>query len=307
MNQASIYGNPEERQRLVSRAVNLGLATNIFLAVVKTLAGILGHSQALLADGINSTSDVTYYVAVKIFTGHAGKPADREHPYGHHQMESIAALLVGAFVVTTGLAIFWNAVNDLFDLVSGGASAWHRLEMFTLWIALLTIIIKVILFMYTRTVGRRTDNAAALALASDHRNDIFSAVGVAAGISLGRFGWIWADPAAGAIVALLVLKTGIGILRDASAELMDTVPGEALDRQIHEIAGAVPGVLTVEDLGAHRFGPYFVVNITIGISGNLTVAEGDRIATEVEQRLYRGIGMLRRVYVHYHPPYVVPQ
>ncbi|MBN1895509.1 cation transporter, partial [bacterium] len=281
MAQPAPYLNPAERQRLVGRAVNLGLATNIFLAVVKTLSGILGHSQALLADGINSTSDVTYYIAVKIFTGHAGKPADREHPYGHHQMESIAALVVGAFVVTTGIAIFWKAINDVFDLFSGGGEIRPELERFTLWIALFTVIIKIVLYFFTHSVGRRTDNAAALALASDHRNDFFSAIGVAAGISLGRIGWVWADPAAGAIVALLVLKTGIDILREASSELMDTVPGEALDRQIRGIVRGVPGVVTVEDVGAHRFGPYFVVNVTIGIPGNLTVAEGDRIATEV--------------------------
>ena len=96
-----------DRDNLTRVTVNLGLFSNILLSIVKTCVGILGHSAALLADGINSTSDVVYYIAVKIFMKQAQKPADVEHPYGHRQLESISAILVGAFILTTGIAIFW--------------------------------------------------------------------------------------------------------------------------------------------------------------------------------------------------------
>ena len=294
--------NKPRRERIAGRMVNAGLLVNIILAVLKVSVGIIGHSRALLADGINSTSDVAYYIAVKIFTRLAGKPADREHPYGHHQMESIAAVVIGAFVITTAIAIFWDSINTAYDLlVNDGTAASGGFRLFSLLTACGTIITKVILFQTTRSAARSTSNAALMALAYDHRNDIFSSAGAAVGIALGWTGMLWGDPLAGACVALIVLRTGIFILRESSAELMDTIPADDLERQIREVASSVKGVEAIEDLGAHRFGPFFVVNITIGVDGTLSVAEGDRIATEVETALHEGIELLKTVYVHFHP------
>jgi cation diffusion facilitator family transporter len=121
----------KRRQKDAESVVNIGLFFNNILAFVKVFAGILGHSQGLLADGINSISDVIYFVVVKIFVQLSGKPADSEHPYGHHQLESIAALVVGAFVITTGAAIFWGSVNSAFDLFVGTAPQL-KVRMFAL-------------------------------------------------------------------------------------------------------------------------------------------------------------------------------
>src|SRR5512137_887999 len=109
----------QKNEQRSMRAVHSGLAANVLLAVLKTGAGIFGHSPALLADGINSTSDVAYYLVITVFMRLARKPADEEHPYGHSQMDTIAALVVGAFVITTAIAIFWDAMNDVYDLASG--------------------------------------------------------------------------------------------------------------------------------------------------------------------------------------------
>lgn len=290
----------QDRQTLSIRAVNLGLAVNIVLALLKVSIGIVGTSAALLADGINSTSDVAYYVVVRVFMRLAGKPADREHPYGHSQLESIAALIVGAFVITTAVAIFWDAVNKLYALWSGQAVSEGAAPI-ALAVALLTVAIKIGLMLYTRRVGKITGNLAVAALAKDHRNDIFAASGAALGIFLSLNGLPWGDPLAGAIVALLVLRTGIAILSDASADLMDTVPGDELAEQVQQVLAEVPGVMCVEEVYAHRFGPYLVLNLTVGIDGSLSVAAGDSIASAVERQLYERIDLLRRVHVHYHP------
>ena len=168
--------------------VNAGLAANVVLAGLKTSIGILGHSPALLADGINSASDVSYYVVVKIFMKLAGKPPDQEHPYGHTQLETIAALVVGSFIVATAVAIFFDAVNKVYDYFTG-TSTFAGAENIALWVALLTIVLKIILTIATRRIGRRAHNAAILALAHDHRNDVISATGAAVGISLGLIGY----------------------------------------------------------------------------------------------------------------------
>ncbi len=291
---------PNERARMGRRIVNLGLAWNFVLAVIKTAIGIFGHSAALLSDGINSTSDVAYYVVVKYFMNLAGRPADPEHPYGHHQMESIAALTVGSFIITSAIAIFWTSINNVFDLLKGGADVKTATQG-TLWVALFTVVVKIVLTAYTRAVGDRTGSLAIRALAVDHRNDIFSAVAASLGIFLARLGHHWVDPLAGALVALLILRTGISVLRQSSDDLMDSVPGNYLDGQIRSILKSIPEIRRVEEIRAHRFGPYFVINLVIGLDGALDVSAGDAIATRAEQMLTQRIEMVRRVYVHYHP------
>jgi len=289
-----------QRERKGNLAVNLGLAANIFLAVLKTSFGILGHSPALLADGVNSTSDVAYYLVVAVFMHMARKPADEQHPFGHSQLESIAALTVGSFVITTAIAIFWDAINTVFDLASGQMVSSGAAPI-TLWVALFTIALKFGLALFTRRLGRETANVAVMALAYDHRNDVISASAAALGIFLGRAGYPWVDPLAGALVALVVLRTGIEILRESASELMDTVPGMKLESQIRVILQSIPGVRKVEAVHAHRFGPYLVVNLTIGVDGTLSVADGDRIASQCEETLYQQIDFLKVAYVHYHP------
>jgi cation diffusion facilitator family transporter len=103
----------DQRDKKSLQTVNLGLGTNIFLAALKTSIGISSHSPALLAEGINSTSDVAYYVVASIFVRLANKPADNEHPYGHRQLESIASVVVGSFIVTTAVAVFWDAIDKI--------------------------------------------------------------------------------------------------------------------------------------------------------------------------------------------------
>lgn len=290
----------QERDRKSLWAINLGLGINILLSIVKTTFGVLAHSPALLAEGINSTSDVAYYVIASIFMRLANKPADNEHPYGHRQLESIASLVVGAFVVTTGIAVFWDAVDKMWDLFDGQTTTLGS-HPFALWVALGTVAIKVFLFYYVRRLGKETGNPIVHALAYDHRNDIMSASAASVGIFLSRVGMPWGDPLAGALVALLILRTGVYILRESSVELMDAVPSRDLAEQISTLVRDVPGVLQLEELQAHRFGPHLVVNLTIGINGSLTVWQGDAIATEVEALLCKSIANLRHVHVHYHP------
>ncbi len=293
----------KNRQRAAESVVNVGLFFNAVLAIAKITAGILGHSQGLLADGINSVSDVIYFVVVKIFVRLSGKPADPEHPYGHHQLESIAALVVGAFVITTGAAIFWDSVNSAYDLYVGAAPQL-TIRTFALVAALATIVAKIVLMLHANRISQTTGNLAISALARDHRNDIFASTGAATGILLNMLGFHWGDPVAGAVVALIVAKTGMDILREASSDLMDNVPSEEIACRIHELLVHVDEIQSIEDIHAHRFGPYLVVNLTIGIDGDLSVKDGDKIADVVEHSLISGVEMLRKVYVHYRPAHI---
>jgi len=289
-----------ERDRKSLWAVNLGLGVNIVLSALKTIFGVLGHSPALLAEGINSISDVAYYIVAGIFVRLANKPADVEHPYGHRQLESIASLVVGAFVVATAVKVFWDAVDKIWDLLDGELSSLGA-HPFALWVAIGTVTIKIFLFFYVRRLGNQTRNPIVDVLAYDHRNDIFSASAASVGIFLGQRGYPWVDPLAGAFVALLILRTGVFILRESSVDLMAAVPSRELAKRIRSLLAGIQGVKQLEELQAHRFGPHIVMNLTIGIDGNFTVTQGDRIATEVEKIIYDSFPSILRVHIHYHP------
>ncbi|MBD3421594.1 MAG: cation diffusion facilitator family transporter [Chitinivibrionales bacterium] len=296
----SVTSTDIQRRNAASLVVNLGIAANAILAVCKLGAGILGHSQALLADGVNSIADVVYFIVVRIFVSFSAKPADNEHPYGHHQFESIAALVVGAFVLTSGLAIFWQSANSAFDMLTT-ATDTPPVQQFTLWVAVFTILLKIVLMLHAKKISHTTRNIALSAIAKDHRNDIIASTGAALGILFSLTGFPWVDPIAGAIVAILVTKAGIDILRESAADLMDAVPGKELASAIGAELKSIDAVRQVEAVKAHRFGPYYVVNVTVGVDGHISVFQGDKIADQVEETLLKNIDMLRHVYVHYHP------
>ncbi|MBN1265122.1 MAG: cation transporter [Anaerolineales bacterium] len=294
--------NPVEKthDRKVSLAVRIGLIANILLAGLKTAAGIFGHSPALLADGINSTSDVAYYVVVSIFIRHAYKPPDKEHPYGHRQFESIASVAVGAFVITTAITILWNAANKIFNMASG------QQDMLTatptaLIVAVFTVLLKIALTFFTQEIGRSVGTSTVAALARDHRNDIFSALAAVLGISLSRLGYHWVDPLAGAVVALVILRTGIQIIQESSAELMTTAPAPILVDQIYCLLENIESVEQVEEINVQKFGHYMILNLILCMDGSMSIREGDSICTQVEQVLTENIDFLLRVHIHYHP------
>jgi cation diffusion facilitator family transporter len=290
-----------ERDKLTSLTVNLGLYSNIVLSLLKTGIGIVGHSPALLADGINSSSDVVYYIAVKIFMHHAQKPADAEHPYGHRQLESISAIVVGAFILTTGIAIFWESINKVYELFTHTESG-QSASIWALVIALFTVCLKLYLYFYTRRNVRTTHNPTLKALANDHLNDIMASIAVVVGVVLGRMGYYWMDPAAGAIVAIYIIKTGIEIIMDSASQLMDSVPEGEFSKEIQSEALSVNGVQSIDELGIHRFGPYYTVNMTITVDGSITIDAGHVISNAVEARLLDKFSTgLRQVHIHYHP------
>ncbi len=281
-------------------SVNMGLGFNILLAVLKTVTGVIGHSAGLLADGINSTSDVVYYIAVKFFLRYADKPADEEHPYGHRQMESIASIVISAFVITTAIAIFWNSVNNIYDYMLNPVTE-ITVGWITLYIALFTILSKIGLSLYTQLMGKKLKNPAIKALAADHINDIFAAGGVIIGILFARAGYAWVDPLAGCVVSVFIMKTGIEILKDGSSSLMDVSPSDEIVNDVLEKVENIKEIKDVESVYSHRFGPFYTLNITIALDGSLTMNEGDMIADELETRLCADNHYLKEVFIHYHP------
>ena len=251
--------------------------------------GIIGHSTALLSDGINSTSDVAYYIVVKIFMKLAGQPPDPEHPYGHRQMESIAALIVGSFVITTAIAIFWTAVNGIFDQWQGKAEAGSA-NLGALWVA-----------PVHRGGQDRPDRLYPRRRGKDRqpghprpgfrpsqrrlfgpgrqRGHLFGPPGPPLGRPSGRRPGRPAHPAHRHRHPAPVHRRPDG----------SRCPAISWTARIRSVLDRIPDIRSVEEIHAHRFGPYFVINLTIGIDGAMDVRSGDAIATRVEEDVDRTV------------------
>jgi len=280
--------------------VQLGLFSNMVLAALKVAVGFLGHSPALLAEGINSTADVAYYVLVSVFMRIARKPPDHRHPHGHRQLESIGIVVVGAFVVTTAVSIFWNAMSTVVDLALN-RSTFLGASQAALFVGLVTVIVKGGLMLLTNQSWRTSGSSMVKTLARDHLNDFFSAGAATLGIWMGRSGYLWVDPFAGAIVALVILKTGIDILKDGAYALMESSPSREQRKQIIELVEKIPGIEAIQSMTTRQYGPYQALNLTIGVAPNLTVQQGDDLATEAEHALKAQWDHLRFIHIHYHP------
>ena len=289
-----------ERAAKSNFALSISLAANFCLAVIKSVIGVAANSSALLADGINSTSDVIYLVFVKIYMKFADKPADKEHPYGHGQLESIASIIVGAFVLTTAVAIFWDSVNRVY-LYFLADKIQNETGIAALAVALFTIAAKIYLSEKKKKIGEKYNSTTVAAVSKDHVNDIMSATAALIGITFSILGHRWVDPVAGAFVAVFILKTGIQIIRDSSDELMKTTPESNEYKRVESEVKKVDGVKGIEELYIHRFGLYEMVNLCILVDGEITVKEGDKIADRVEEMLKKENEFIKKVNVHVHP------
>ncbi len=285
------------------RSINLGLFTNIIFSILKTVIGIYGKSQALIADGINSTSDVAYYLAVSIFMKKSNKPADEEHPYGHRQLDNIAAIVVGAFIVTTGATIFWNSITTLYSLWKGeyGVAQKFFLPMI---IASITVVAKIFLYLDSKITYKQTKNPTIKALMNDHVNDIMASGAVLISLIFAYYNsnLVWIDPVASCLVAVFIFKTGFEILIDSSNDLMDSMPDEDFGQRIEKILLAHKNVYGISHIGVHKYGPSFVLNLTIEVDSHLTVVQGDEICDELEIQLLQEFpDSLKKTNIHYHP------
>jgi cation diffusion facilitator family transporter len=288
------------RDKKINQIINLGLISNFLLAIIKTSTGIIGHSAGLLADGINSTADVVYFIFAKIFTRMSQKPADKEHPYGHKQLESISTVVVGAFIITTGVAVIWDSINMTFDYFYNGMIN-EPTSILALYIAIASIVVKIGLFYISMETARKVNNSTVMAIAYDHRNDIFSSLAAAFGILMAKLDILWVDPLAGAFVGLIIFKTGISVIIESSNELMATGLNKEIYNNISKSVSKIKGVKGIEEIKATAYGPYMFINLVILVKGDISVREGDDIAEKVETKILSENKFVKGVHIHYHP------
>lgn len=281
----------------------LSVGVNCVLCVVKVTAGILGHSQAMIADAVHTLSDFATDFTVLVCMRLARKPKDRDHTYGHGKYETLAAVLVGAALFGLGGVLGWEALGRLWEACVHGRFP-EAPGMIAFWAALISVLVKEILYRVTVRVGRKTENPAVVANAWHHRSDALSSVGAMLGIGAAAFlGGKWAllDTVAALIVSLILAGVAFNIIRTEFAALMDGALPEADVEEIRQLALAVPGVREPHNLRTRRVGNIAVVEIHFRVAPEMPVREAHRLASGFEDALRMRFGPETISTVHVEP------
>lgn len=274
----------------------IGLWVNVCLVAVKMTAGILGKSQAMLADSLNSATDVVSTGIVYVGLKASAKPPDEKHPYGHGGIDTAVALGVILILIATGIIAGLGAVRCLF-----GSGEISRPGPVALYAAIFSIVLKEVMFRYTFRVGKRSGSPSVIANAWDHRADVYSSTAALIGIAGARMGYVYLDPLAGLFVAYMIIRISVDLIRSNIGEIIHTAPPKETIETMEREALAVSGVKRVRRARVHRVGRACFLDIDIQVDGGLSVTAGHDIATKVKQHLRDKMEHLNDVMVHVEP------
>ena len=275
--------------------IQIGLVTNVALTGFKFLAGIMGLSKAMIADALHSLSDILTSLVVYAGICIGEQPADKDHPYGHGNAETIAAVLVSLIILGIG---GYAGVLAVRAIVRGEFVAPLNIALFA---AVISIIIKEALFRYTIKVGEISNNPAVIADAWHHRSDAYSSIAALIGIAGAKVSFLYLDPLAALVVSILIAKIAFKLIRENIGIMMDEKPQAAFVANIRAIARDSQGVIRIDNIKVHRRGSTFTIDLEIAVDGSISVDEGHRIASEVRNRLRKKIRNIRDVMVHINP------
>jgi cation diffusion facilitator family transporter len=284
-------------------AAGIGMAVNVVLAIVKIVTGVLGNSYALIADGIESTSDIVSSLVVWTGLKISSLPADEDHPYGHGKAESIAGMVVALALLAAAVFIGIQSVREI--ITPHHAPAW-----FTLLVLALVIGTKETLYRFVLEVGDELTSTAVKGDAWHHRSDAITSAAAFIGISIaliGGKGYESADDWAALLACVVILFNGYRIFRAALNEIMDAAAPDPLQKEIRIISASVPGVARIEKCRTRKSGLGLLVELHVEVDGDMTVRRGHQIAHEVSDRLKSSSLPVQFVMVHVEPAMEVSQ
>ncbi len=279
--------------RLTFRVTVVGGVFDLILGLIKIVVGLLAHSQALVADGIHSLSDLVSDVMVILAARHAGRDADDRHPYGHDRIETVASVVLAAILAVVALGIGWDS---LVRLQSDQAPAVPGI--LALAVATASALVKEFIYHYTMRAARRLNSKLLAANAWHSRSDALSSLVVMIGLGGALLGYPWADAVAAIVVSGMILQVAWGIGREGVAELIDTGLDDRELAKIRDAVLAVNGVRDMHELRTRRMGSGVLADMHIHVPSAVSVSEGHRIGDEVHARLKRQFSFLSDIVVH---------
>ena len=280
----------------------VGGAVNVVLLLFKFVAGIVGHSAAMLADAVHSLSDFVTDVIVLVFVHISGKPKDKSHDYGHGKYETLAMTVIGLALLVVAIGIVYSGMTKIIDWANG--TDLEAPGMLALWAALLSIVLKESVYRYSMVKARELNSQAVEANAWHHRSDALSSLGTAIGIGGAIFlghRWTVLDPIASVVVGMFIVKVAIDLLRRGIGDLMEQSLPDAVEEEMLQMVEAIPGVVEPHDLRTRRIGNHYAIELHIRMDGDMSLRESHDKASEVEDMLRNRYGKDTHVAVHVEP------
>ena len=279
------------------RSTLIGIITSILLAIIKATAGVLGNSNALVADAIESTADV--FTSVIVLTGLkiASKPADMNHPYGHGKAEPIAGMIVASTLIVAAIIII---IQSIYEIIT----PHHAPAAFTLIVLVAVVITKELLFRFVIKVGKNIESISVKNDAWHHRSDAITSLAVFIGISIaliGGKGYEEADDYAALFASGIIISNAYRLFKPAFSEIMDTAPPIHILEEVKSVAGKVDGVMAIDKCFVRKMGLEFFVDIHVVVNRDLPVHAGHLIGHNVKDELMKFNPKISDVLVHIEP------
>lgn len=280
----------------------VGSVVNAALTAFKIVAGIIGHSAAMVADGVHSLSDLLSDVVVLVFVRISGKGRDKNHDYGHGKFETFATLIISLMLLMVGANLMSSGIASIKKIL-GGESV-EAPGMIALWAALLSIVSKEILYRYTAVQGRKLDSPMMVANAWHHRSDALSSVGSLLGIGgailLGDK-FVILDPLAGCVISIFIIVMAVRMSIPAIKELLDVSLPDEMEYEIERTAKGVPGVVDLHELKTRREGPGIVLEGHLVLHSDISLEQAHSISKQVERALRDRFGDSTQISLHLEP------
>ncbi|MBR3089114.1 MAG: cation transporter [Prevotella sp.] len=290
------------REKEIYKVTLVGSVGNMALLTFKFIAGIVGHSSAMIADAVHSLSDFITDIIVILFVRISAKPQDESHDYGHGKFETIASFVIGLALVAAATGIIFSGGMKLAKWLEG-----EQLEApgkLALWAALLSILVKEGLYHYTVRKGKTLHSQAVEANAWHHRSDALSSIGAAIGIGgailLGNR-WTVLDPLASVVVGAMLVKVAVGLLKTSIGELTECSLPEDTENEIVQIIQSYPNVYEPHNLRTRRIGNRIAIEAHVRMNGDITLTEAHNRATDIEHQLKSRFGKSTHVTIHMEP------
>ncbi|MGM9537788.1 MAG: cation diffusion facilitator family transporter [Candidatus Onthomonas sp.] len=287
---------PGSEYTLAMRVSRQSIAVNLLLSVGKLIAGIFGHSAAMVSDAVHSASDVFSTLIVMIGLKLSGRAADDNHEYGHERLECVAAILLAVVLAATGAGIGVSGIESI-----RSAQELAMPGVIALWAAIISIIVKEGMYWYTRWAANKCGSSALMADAWHHRSDALSSIGSLVGIAGARLGFPVLDPIASLVICVFILKAALDIFRQAIEQLTDQAASPKLEREMAALILKQNGVRALDLLKTRQFGSKIYVDVEFSADGSLTLVEAHDIAQRVHDQIESAFPTVKHCMVHVNP------
>lgn len=288
----------EQEKKTAMRVSAVTIAWNVILSIFKLIAGVVGHSGAMISDAVHSASDVFSTIIVILGINIASRQSDDDHQYGHDRLECVAAILLAVVLFATGIGIGIGGINKI---IEGTAGKDEIPGMIALIAAVASIVVKEGMFWYTRSAAKKINSGALMADAWHHRSDALSSVGALIGIGGARLGFPVLDPIASVIICVFIVKAAYDIFKDAIDKMVDKSCNEETEEKMRRLIEEQQGVLKVDVLRTRLFGAKMYVDIEIAADGDITLREGHEIAQVVHDKVEEEFPLVKHCMVHVNP------